>query len=109
MTGPIQKFQAVICGKQEIVGFHDLFVAAINNFLEHNERPCDLQVPENFKLYYDLMRVEALFFYLGWKIRIKQSFNDKIKLTSYDTDRTIELTMEEQKNGTKKTHGDTLR
>jgi len=88
-----EKFTAVIRGKREVAGFHDLFTAAINDFLEKKERPCDLQVPENFKLYYDFpkMAVKVMFFYLGCKIRIKPSFSDKIILTSYDTDRTIEI------------------
>jgi hypothetical protein len=88
-----RKFYVIIPGKRVVENFDEQFEAAISRMLENGEMPCDLKLPDDAKLYYSTpgRRVERVFIYKGCQIRIKPSFSDKITLTSYDSDRTIEL------------------
>jgi hypothetical protein len=92
-TGFEGKLYIVFEGEEIWKDFHHAFNHAIFNLSEFQERPCDLKLPDNAKLYYDApgKKVEGVFIYKGHRIRIKPSFCNDIILTSYDSDRTILL------------------
>jgi hypothetical protein len=90
---PKFKFIAGIRGKKMIENFHENFGTAMKEFLDSGERPCDLLVPENFKLYWcdPTKEVQRCFSYIGIHIRMKPIAGDEIYLTSYDSDRRIRI------------------